>query len=278
MGFRSILLTAAAVLMPAVPAAQAAIAPVSLCVSLAQMIEQEGHSDALAVGGAGGAGLTGLIGAQGDDGSYRALRVPRYNRPPRYYHTPRAYRTPIVTQLAIGFYDPSGAPAKSFLMSARIGPQVNPNVQLGLMVDWAHKADRVSSTFGQETIGGVNLSLEDSRLRGSTDLVPMLAFLQLGANDPSRPMPYAGFGAGYEILAMEADQPDGSRFDATFGGWGWQGWIGAGLPLGDQVRVNGEVFYNHVDLERDVFVDGLALRQTADFNGPGMRFGVAWGF
>ena len=52
----------------------------------------------------------------------------------------------------------------------------------------------------------------------------------------------------------------------------------AGLSLAGQARLNGELFFNHTDLGRDVNVDGRVLRQTASFNGPGMRFGVAWGF
>jgi len=229
--------------------------------------------------------LAGGVRFTGDAGRLDALRRDprRYSEPRRYgeprrYAGPRGYRTPIVTQLAGGFYSPGGPSATSFLLSARAGPQIDPHVQLGFMLDWAHKSDRVSATFGQETVGGVDLSLEDSRLRGRSDLVPLLAFVQVSGNAAMGPVPYAGFGAGYEILAMEADRPDGTRFDGTFGGWGWQLWAGAGLPISNRARLSGELFFNHADLGRDVNVDGRLLRQTASFNGPGMRFGVAWGF
>jgi hypothetical protein len=255
---RLILLTALAALLPAAPTAQAAIGLVPMGI-IQQAADQ---------------------GSRGDDLAYRPngdYGYARRTRAPRYYHTPR-YAPPIVTQLSIGFYDPSGEPGRSFLLDARVGPQLDPNVQLGLMVDWAHKSDRASETFGSETVGGVDLGLEDSRVRGRTDLIPMLAFVQVGGNEPGRPSPYAGLGAGYELLSLEAEQPDGSRFDGTFGGWGWQGWVGLGLPLAYQARLTGEIFYNHADLGRDVTVDRRSLRQTADFNGPGMRFGLAWGF
>lgn len=195
----------------------------------------------------------------------------------RYHETGR-YRSPIVTQLSTGLYSPAGPTATSFLLSARAGPQVDPQVQLGFLIDWAHKEDRVAATFGHETVGGVDLAYEDSRLRGRSDLVPLLAFVQVSGPDRSRLIPYGGIGAGYEFLSMEAERPDGSRFDGTFGGWGWQLWAGAALPFSDSARLSGEFFVNRVDLGRDVRVDGRELRQTASFNGPGLRAGVSWGF
>lgn len=219
------------------------------------------------------------VGFSGDGGSLASLRrSPRRYREPRGYPGQRGLRTPMAMQVAAGLYSPGGLSATSFLLSGRAGPQIDPHVQLGFMLDWAHKVDRVSATFGHETVGGVDLSFEDSRLRGRSDLVPLLAFVQVSGDDARSPVPYAGFGAGYEILSMEADRPDGSRFAGTFGGWGWQLWAGAGLPLSGQARLNGELFLNHTDLGRDVNVDGRILRQTASFNGPGLRVGVAWGF
>ncbi len=200
-----------------------------------------------------------------------------YGEPARH-RDHRGFRSPVVTQLSAGLYSPSGPSATSFLLGARVGPQVDRRVQLGLLLDWAHKEDRVSATFGHETVGGVDLSLEDSRLRGRSDLVPLLAFVQISGRDTSRLIPYGGVAAGYEFLAMEAERADGSRFDGTFGGWGWQLWAGAALPLSDRARLNGEFFVNSVDLGRDVRVDGRVLRQTASFNGPGLRVGVSWGF
>lgn len=203
---------------------------------------------------------------------------PRGYGEPRRYRAERGYRPPVVTQLAAGFYSPSGPSATSLLLSARAGPQVDPQVQLGFMVDWAHNEDRVSATFGHETVGGVDLSYEDSRLRGRSDLVPLLAFVQVSGRESTRLIPYAGLAAGYEFLSMEAARPDGSRFDGTFGGWGWQVWAGAGLPFSDRARLSGELFLNRADLGRDVRVDGRVLRQTASFNGPGLRVGISWGF
>jgi hypothetical protein len=207
----------------------------------------------------------------------RAPETRRYDEPRRYRQR-SGFRSPVVTQLGAGLYSPGGPSATSFLLSARAGPQVDPQVQLGFMIDWAHKEDRVAETFGHETVGGVDLSLEDSRLRGRSDLVPLLAFVQVSGRDSARLIPYAGLAAGYEFLSMEAERPDGSRFDGTFGGWGWQLWAGAGLPFSNRARLTGELFLNRADLGRDVRVDGRVLRQTASFNGPGLRVGVSWGF
>lgn len=266
MRFRWTLLLAAAALLPAAASAQVSVTPPG----------PVGGPPALAVGISGaapGAGLT------IDPGRFRSLqRRPRRAPGPRGYPTLRDSRPSIVTQLGAGFYNPSGPPATNFLLSARVGPQVDPHVRLGIMLDWAHKSDRVSVTFGHETVGGVDLSLEDSRLRGRSDLVPLLGFVEVGGDESMHPIPYVGFGAGYEILSMAADRPDGTRFEGTFGGLGWQLWLGAGLSLAGQARLNCELFFNRTDLGRGVNVDGRVLRQTASFDGPGMRFGVAWGF
>jgi hypothetical protein len=210
--------------------------------------------------------------------SPRRQREPRNHPEPRRYFEERGRRPPVVTQLSAGLYSPGGPSATSFLLSARAGPQVDPQVQVGFMIDWAHKEDRVSATFGHETVGGVDLSFDDSRLRGRSDLVPLLAFVQVGGGGSTRWIPYAGVAAGYEFLAMEAERPDGTRFDGTFGGWGWQLWAGAALPFSSRARLSGEIFLNRVDLGRDVKVYDRVLRQTASFNGPGLRVGVAWGF
>jgi hypothetical protein len=268
MRFRSTLLIAAAMLLPAAASAQATVTPRGPVEGMQAL--------------AGGIGwIAPGAGSTDDEGRFSSRhhrRYPRRARGSRSYSGPRGYRPPIVTQLSTGYYNPSGPPVANFLLSARVGAQVDPHVQLGFMLDWAHKSDRVSATFGHETVGGVDLSLEDSRLRGRSDLVPLLAFVQVGGDESMRPIPYVGFGAGYEILSLAADRPDGTRFDGTFGGWGWQLWFGAGLSLAGQARLNGELFFNHTDLGRDVNVDGRVLRQTASFNGPGMRLGVAWGF
>jgi hypothetical protein len=93
--------------------------------------------------------------------------------------------------------------------------------------------------------------------------------------------PYFGAAAGYEVLWLRAeDFTAGTEFDATYGGFGWQAWAGASLPLGGTARVVAEVFTNQSEVGRDVedVTTGERLRETVNVDGMGMRFGLAWGF
>jgi hypothetical protein len=210
-------------------------------------------------------------------GSATTLESIRYR--PRRSHAASRYWMPVASQLHAGFYNPSGDPSSGFLFGFRGGPMVDPHVQIGLMVDWSHKSDRVAEVIGSGTIPGVgDVTITDERLRGRTDFVPMLGFIQVGGDDRMPVSPYGGIGGGYEVLAVQADLADGTRFDATYGGWGWQAWAGAAVPLSGQSRLFGEAFYNQTEMGRDVDYFGRTLRETVDFNGVGLRFGLNWGF
>ena len=92
---------------------------------------------------------------------------------------------------------------------------------------------------------------------------------------------YVGAGAGYEALFVSADDFNtGAKFDATYGGFGWQTWAGAGLSLGQRSRLIGEAFWNRGDLGRDVTepVTGETFREIVNMDGLGARFGLAFGF
>ena len=85
----------------------------------------------------------------------------------------------------------------------------------------------------------------------------------------------------YQVLFLSAtDYRTGAGYEATFGGWGWQAWGGAALPLSGRSRLFGEVFFNSGEVGRDVDdpVGGVTYRESVDADGAGMRFGLSWGF
>jgi hypothetical protein len=187
-----------------------------------------------------------------------------------------------VSQVHIGFFDPEGDASRQFLLGVRGGPMLDPHVQLGVGVDWAHMADNVSSVSHASTgPGGFPITVKTDLSRASTNLFPIMAFVQVSGDDNMSVIPYFGAGAGYEVMNLTADNfQNGASFDATYGGWGWQLWGGAALPLSGRVRVNGELYVNTAELGRDVTDDLLAVtyRETVKVNGVGMRAGIAWGF
>jgi len=204
-------------------------------------------------------------------------------------YRPRAYRSqasvmPTTTQIHVGFFDPSDNFSTGFEGGLRIGPQVDPHVQLGLAVDWWHKSESTTMDLGSVPLPSGTGSEQLVLSRASADLMPILAFVQVSGDENMPIIPYGGFGVGYEWLFVSADNYlTTESFSQTFGGFGWQAWGGAGIPLDGRTRINGEVFYNgsEVGSDVDVNVPGFGpatVRDVVKVNGVGMRFGVSWGF
>lgn len=186
-----------------------------------------------------------------------------------------------VSQIHLGFFDPDGDPTRKFLVGIRGGPKLDSHVQIGVGIDWAHDSDRAASIRSTEIgPGGTPITVQREIARSSTDLFPIMAFLQISADDNMAIVPYFGGAAGYQLMNLSADDFEtGESFDATYGGWGWQLWGGAALPLSGRTRLTGEVFINGAELGRDVD-DPLfgGYRETVKADGIGARFGLAWGF
>jgi hypothetical protein len=204
-------------------------------------------------------------------------------------YRPRAYRShasvmPTTTQIHIGFFDPTDGFSTGFEGGFRMGPQVDPHVQIGLAVDWWHRSESTTMDLGAVQLPAGS---GESRLllsRASADLMPILAFVQVSGDENMPVIPYGGFGMGYEWLFLTADDyVGGESFQQTFGGFGWQAWGGAGIPLDGRTRINGEVFFNGSEVGSDVDVEypGVGLvtvRDVVKMNGLGMRAGISWGF
>ena len=204
-------------------------------------------------------------------------------------YRPRAYRShdsvrPTTTQVHVGFFDPSEGFGTGFVGGFRVGPQVDPHVQIGLAMDWWHRSESQTMNLGMISVPGGSGSERLVLSKSSADMVPILAFVQVSGDENMPIIPYGGFGAGYEWLFLSADRfLTSESFDQTFGGFGWQVWGGAGLPLDGRTRLNGEVFYNAAEVGSDVDVTipdlGVAtVRDVVKMNGLGMRFGISWGF
>jgi hypothetical protein len=219
--------------------------------------------------------LVGPLGAAGT-----TLEAIHY-RPRGEYRPYRSYAPPILSQLHVGFFDPKGDETNGFVVGFRAGPQIDPNVQLGLGLDWEHKSSQLSEVIGQSTVPGVgNGTISADNSNTTVDFIPIMGFVQVSANENMTVIPYGGIGGGYEVLTVSADLSNGDHFDATYGGWGWQVWGGAAVPLSGRSRLFGEIYLNQANVSRD-FNDpttGQPLRETVNRDGVGGRFGVSWGF
>jgi len=185
-------------------------------------------------------------------------------------------------QIHFGFFDPDGHGATSFLLGLRGGPLVAPNLQLGASADWVYRTDDQTVVAGEPfQQGGTTITPTRVLSRASTNLFPFMLFMQLSGDENQSVIPYGGIGGGWEVLFLSADDfTTGDHFNATFTGWGWQAWLGAGVPLSGQARLNGEVYVNQSEPERDVDdpATGLTFRERVKADGVGARLGFQFGF
>jgi hypothetical protein len=194
---------------------------------------------------------------------------------------PERHSTSSPVQIHGGFFSPDGSDATSFAFGFRGGPSVDERIQLGIGVDWYHQSENQREVVGQSSQGGRPITVTRDLARASSDLVPVLAFLQVNLGSGRSLSPYFGIAGEYQVLFLSAtDYQTGAGYDATFGGWGWQAWGGAALPLGSRSRLFGEVFVNSGEVGRDVDdpAGGITYREIVDADGAGMRFGLSWGF
>jgi hypothetical protein len=187
-----------------------------------------------------------------------------------------------VGQIHAGFFDPDGAPQSGALFGFRGGQLIDDNVQLGVGVDWRHESANASAV-SQEAPGpgGTIIVTRQDLARSSSNLFPVMGYLQAQGPSSMAVIPYIGVGGGYEVLFLSAeDFTTGEQFDGTFGGWGWQLWAGAAVPMSSRARITGEVFMNNAELNREVDdpTTGQTLRQSVDMDGLGLRLGLSWGF
>ena len=187
-----------------------------------------------------------------------------------------------VSQVHLGWFDPDGPRPAQFDLGVRGGPLVDTHLQLGVAVDWIHRSEQTSSISRTTTgPGGVPIEVRQDLTRASSNMFPIMGFVQFSAADEMPVIPYFGAAGGYQVLALSGDDfITGTSYDATFSGWGWQLWGGLGLPLGGRTRLNGEVYVNGASLGHDAtdVLSGVSVHETVNADGMGMRFGVAWGF
>ncbi len=207
-------------------------------------------------------------------------------RPRRHYESPPPSPPPPtpgphgVSQFHMGFFNPEMVSNTGFVFGYRGGLAANDHFQIGVNLDWHYSSQEQATIVSEVQLptGGV-AQTQRVLSRASSNLFPMLGYAQISGGALLPIIPYVGAGAGYELYWLQADDfLTGSHFYAQYGGFAWQAWAGAAIPLSRRSRLTAEGFWNQADLGRDVFGGPVVYRETVDGNGAGMRFGMDWSF
>ena len=209
-----------------------------------------------------------------------AVRYQPAQQQQQQYDSPQNDR-PIVSQLHGGYFDASANNTNPFIVGLRAGPMIDKRLQVGIAVDWVHQTKNLANVLSKaQGPGDITISTKQDTARALLNLVPIMAFVQASGWGLLGIVPYIGASGGYEALVLSADNfVTGQSFEANFGGWGYQVWAGAGIPLGQRTKLNGELFVNQAELGKTVTdANGVSAKQTIDMNGIGFRLGLAWGY
>jgi hypothetical protein len=178
-----------------------------------------------------------------------------------------------------GVYLPVNTSGASAALGMRVSGVVTPQLSAGLSLDWYFNASNTLGNAGQPLPSSV---YTPHQVLGNsmTQLLPVLAFLQLAPWPRAGLSPYAGIGAGYEWLHSSANNYQTNySFAATYSNWAWGSWAGMGIRLSRELRLDGEAYYNAGQLGRDVKdANGVLGREVVSVNGAGVRCGLNLGF
>jgi hypothetical protein len=189
-----------------------------------------------------------------------------------------AYTKPV--QIHGGAFQAEGETAIESAFGIRGGPQLADRLQMGVMVDWLHRTNNTYTPVATPySAAGQVIAPERINATTKTDLIPVMAFMQVGTSGGII-VPYAGVAGGYEWLYLAAeDFVTTDTYYANFSGWGWQAWAGLGLPLGESIRLNAEVFHNGSVVERELKdASDVPYKERVDVSGDGVRVGLCFGF
>jgi hypothetical protein len=184
--------------------------------------------------------------------------------------TPRSERVSL--HLDGGLFAPLNGGSASPTVGIRLSKLVGGHLQAGVLSGWTF--ERKDKTQDVGTLPGPQPKIVLARV--DAYLIPLMGYLRVNFTEKHWLVPYVGVGAGYEWLQIQAtDYQAQTTASASYSNWAWEGWAGLGIRLGQDLRVNGEAYYNGASLERDV-VDqsGQAYKEVVNMDGVGARVGL----
>jgi hypothetical protein len=175
-------------------------------------------------------------------------------------------------QLDGGVFAPMEASGASPTAGMRYGKHFSPHLQGGLLTGWSFKRAKQEAAVGTAT--GPEQQVELGRTEAN--LVPIMGYVQVDFTARLVLVPFAGFGVGYEWLALHhVDNLTGQQAKLTYANLAWQTYAGIGLRFATIWRLNSELYYNGGSLERKgPAPDGGLQHEAVHVNGVGARVGL----
>lgn len=213
--------------------------------------------------------------------SYPVRRRPRYHDRDRDYddrdrdrYEPRYYAA-----LGGGNFDPDNQPGSGFWGNAELGSEAGQALDLGVRVNWYHRASDRSEVVSESTDPAGNV-VQRVVVRNNveTNLIPAMAIARIRFPMSRDFQPYVGGGVGWEWLTVDGTDDQGFVFQDDYDGFGAQLFGGLNVGVAPNMGLYGEALWNKStvkatfydpsvggDVQDEINLDGLA------FHG-GLRF------
>jgi outer membrane protein W len=215
--------------------------------------------------------------------TYMRERYPVRHRP-RYHDNDRyddrnSYEPHYYAALGGGNFDPNNQPGNGFWGNAEIGSEAGQALDLGVRVNWYHRASDRSEVISEFTdpAGNVGQRVVVSN-NVETNLIPAMAIARVRFPMSRDFQPYVGGGVGWEWLTVQGTDDSGFTFQDDYDGFGAQLFGGLNVGVSPSMALYGEALWNKStvkatfydatvggDVQDEINLDGLA------FHG-GLRF------
>ena len=211
--------------------------------------------------------------------SYPVRHRPRYHDRDRDYDDRDRYEPHYYAALGGGNFDPDNQPGNGFWGNAEIGSEAGQALDLGVRVNWYHRASDRSEVISEFTDPAGNVGQRVVvRNNVETNVIPAMAIARVRFPMSKDFQPYVGGGVGWEWLTVDGTDDAGFTFQDDYDGFGAQLFGGLNVGVAPNMGLYGEALWNKStvkatfydptvggDVQDEINLDGLA------FHG-GLRF------
>lgn len=206
--------------------------------------------------------------------SYPVRHRPRYHdRDREDYDRGDRYEPHYYAALGGGNFDPDNQPGNGFWGNAEMGAEAGEALDLGVRVNWYHRASDRSEVISEFTdpAGNVGQSVV-VRNNVETNLIPAMAVARIRFPLTRDFQPYVGGGVGWEWLTVDGTDDAGFAFQNDYDGFGAQLFGGLNLGVGRNMGLYGEALWNKSTVKATYFDETLGGEVQDEINLDGLAF------